>query len=75
MTDRLNVGGARPNKRTAQEWCDYGNAYLRGERPAEHGKQAGTYLYPPRREVHWIVRNGHPVIEWIATTSRGSITV
>jgi len=64
MTDRLNSGGERPAKRSAQAWCDHGNAYLRGERPAEHGKLAGTFLSPPRHDVHWVVRDGHPVIEW-----------
>jgi hypothetical protein len=53
-------------KRTPQEWCDYGNAYLRGQRPAENAKPPllGTYIDQPRHDVHWVVRNGQAVIEF-----------
>jgi hypothetical protein len=59
------VEGSRSGKRTPQEWCDHGNAYLRGERPAEHGKVAGEYIHTPRRDMHWVLRDGHPHIEWV----------
>jgi len=53
-------------KRSAQDWCDRGNALLAGLIPFEHGKQfAGTYQSPPRTDVRWVVRNGRPVIELV----------
>lgn len=48
-------------KRTAQEWCDRGNAILAGQIPMEHGKNAGQFMY--REDVRWIVRNGRPSLE------------
>jgi hypothetical protein len=65
-TSRLAKSETQQPKRSAQEWCDYGNAYIRGQRPAEHGKPGviGTYIGRPRHDVRWVVRNGHPVIEW-----------
>jgi hypothetical protein len=45
-------------KMTAQELCDLGNAKLRGELPHADGE------YYPRKDVHWIVRNGQIAIEW-----------
>jgi hypothetical protein len=52
-------------KRSAQDWCDHGNAYLRGQRPAEHGKPGVIGTCIERHDVRWVVRNGHPVIEFV----------
>ncbi len=47
-------------KRTAQEWCDFGNAKLRGEVPT-----VKHHLDAPRYDVHWFVQNGRPTIGWL----------
>jgi hypothetical protein len=46
----------RPN--SAQEWCDYGNQMLAGMIPTSKGD------YIRRSDVHWVVRDGQPCIEW-----------
>lgn len=72
-TNRLAKSGTQPH-RTAQEWCDHGNAYLWGDRAAEQGKLAGTYIDRRRTDVHWIVRDGQVRIEWRARP-RASVSV
>jgi hypothetical protein len=60
MTDRLNNGGAaKQPKRSAQEWCDIGNARLRGEIPYDKDGQ-----YHPRHDIYWLVENGSPKLGW-----------
>lgn len=54
MTDRLNNGGEKPPRRTAQEWCDLGNQRLRGEIPYADGR------YEVREHLHWYIENGQP---------------
>ena len=54
-------------KRTAQEWCDYGNAKLAGEIPSCSGDDCSNAYrakesLPPMR---WVVRNGVPVPEFV----------
>jgi hypothetical protein len=44
----------------AQETCDHLNAYLRGEVPGVKGE----FIDHKRSDVHWVVRNGKPEIEW-----------
>lgn len=48
-------------KRSSQEWCDHGNQYLRGEVAGLNGQ----FIDKPRRDVHWVVRNGRATIEWV----------
>ena len=62
MTDRLNSGtSTKPTNLTSLEWCDRGNAYLRGEIPGVKGE----FIPKPRHDVHWIVRNGRATIEFV----------
>lgn len=49
MTTNRLARSEAPTKRTAQEWCEHGNAYC---------AQIG------RNDVHWVIRNGKPNIEW-----------
>lgn len=48
-----------PTQRTAQDWCDIGNRKLLGLEPT-----VKHHLSGPRHDVHWVVRNGRPTIEW-----------
>lgn len=57
LTDRL--AKAAPVRRTAQEWCDRGNAILAGVEPTTKGEYD-----PPRNDVHWFVQDGRPTIGW-----------
>jgi hypothetical protein len=52
----------RPGKRTAQEWCDEGNARLAGLIPYTCKKYAGEFHV--RDDVYWFVENGRPTIGW-----------
>jgi hypothetical protein len=62
MTDRLNGETPRQSKRTAQDWCDRGNAILAGIQPYECKKYAGEFHR--RDDVCWFVENGKPTIGW-----------
>jgi hypothetical protein len=57
-TNRLAKSEA-PQKLSAQQWCDRGNAVLAGTEATTKGE----YL-PPRNDVHWFVENGRPTIGW-----------
>ena len=46
-------------KRTPEEWVERGNRLLAGVEPT----MKGEYL-TPRHDVHWILRNGVPTIEF-----------
>ena len=60
MTDRLNGGSEPQKKRTAQEWCDIGNARLAGLTPYTGKKFQG---YAARDDIHWFVNsNGVPTL-------------
>lgn len=50
-------------KLSAQEWCDRGNRILAGIEPMTEGKHAGEYMR--RTDVHWVLRDGRCVIEWV----------
>jgi hypothetical protein len=59
MTTNRLAAPAASTKRSAQEWCDLGNRKLLGLEPCiKHD------IGKPRHDVHWVVRDGHPVIEW-----------
>lgn len=60
-TNRLAKSAAQPLKRSSQEWCDHGNAYLRGEVAGLNGQ----FIDKPRLDVHWVVKNGRATIEWV----------
>lgn len=56
MANPLAIVPQRPRGRTAQEWCDIGNARLAGREPYSDGE------YRPRSDIYWVVENGRPTI-------------
>lgn len=60
MTTSRLAKSETPPKLTPQETCDRLNAYLRGEVPGVKGE----FIDRKRSDVHWVVRDGKPAIEW-----------
>jgi hypothetical protein len=59
MANPLKLAGETVTaRRSPQEWCDIGNARLRGETPYKDGQ------FHPRSDIHWVVRDGRCVLEW-----------
>lgn len=58
MTTNRLARSEAPAKRTPLEWCNIGNARLRGEVAYSDGE------IRIRNDIHWVLRDGFPTLEW-----------